>query len=120
MTYQQTIGNLGEKIAADYILDKGYEVLDRKFVTRFGELDIVAAHAGMVVFIEVKTRTSDTYGPPESSVTEAKMERLQNAALLWMQAHPEINEDWRIDVIAIILDHRRKVKEIRHFMNVSV
>jgi len=120
MTYQKKIGDIGEKIAEDYLIEKGYQVLDRQFSTRFGELDLVALDSGCVVFVEVKTRTSMTFGNPEESITPAKLERLETAGLLWMQAHPAMPDDWRIDGIAIFLNAQGQVIELRHFPNIHL
>mgnify|MGYP001089680083 CR=1 FL=1 len=119
MTYQQQIGNLGEKIAADFLLQKGYKLLDQNYHTRYGELDLVTAESEIIVFIEVKTRTSGSFGNPETSITEAKLQRIHNAALLWLQEHPEVDDDWRIDAVAITLDHQKKIKDIQHFINIQ-
>lgn len=119
MTYQRNIGDKGEQMAADYLKDKGYQMLDKKFITRYGELDLVAQEADTVVFVEVKTRTSTTFGLPETSVTPAKLERIQNAGLLWLQAHPEASEDWRVDVIAILINFRGEILDFQHFVNVN-
>jgi len=118
MTYQKQIGDIGEKIAEEFLVEKGYQVLDRKFITRFGELDLVTLDNGCVVFIEVKARTSMTFGNPEDSITPVKIERLEKAGLLWMQAHPSVPDDWRIDAIAILLDSHQQPLEIRHFTNI--
>ena len=118
MTYQKKIGNIGEKIAANYLQNQGYQLLDQQYTTRYGELDLVMFESGSVIFVEVKTRTTDTFGMPETSITPEKLERIQNAGLLWLQEHPEINDFWRIDVISVILDHYNKVKDVQHFINV--
>lgn len=118
MTYQKQIGDIGEKIAEDYLVEKGYRVLDRKYITRFGELDLVTLDRDCVVFIEVKTRTSTTFGAPEDSITPAKLERLEKAGLIWMQANPSAPDDWRIDAVAILLDSHQQPLEIRHFSNI--
>ena len=99
MTYQKQIGNKGEKIAADYLKEKGYTLLEQQFSTRFGELDLVMDDGESIVFIEVKTRTSDSFGTPESSITPEKLERIQNAGMIWFQEHPEKDDFWRIDVV---------------------
>jgi putative endonuclease len=117
MTYQKQIGKLGEEIAAKYLLDKGYQLLDQNFNVKYGEIDLVALDKDCVVFVEVKTRTSAAFGNPEDSVTPAKIERMQNAALLWMQAHTEVPDDWRMDVIAIVLGHENDITDLQHFVN---
>jgi len=93
--------------------------LQRNFTTIYGELDIVAQDDALIVFVEVKTRTSDTFGLPEASITSKKLENIQNAGVLWLQAHPEASDDWRIDVISIVLDHQNNPIDIQHFINVT-
>lgn len=119
VTYQKSIGNKGENIAARYLQDKGYQILDQNFITRYGELDIVAIESETIVFVEVKTRTSTAFGLPETSVTQEKIERIQNAGLLWLQAHPEMPDDWRIDVISIFFDPQNHVSDLQHFINID-
>lgn len=119
MTHQRQIGNLGEKIAAEYLTNQGYRLLEQNFRTPYGELDLVLLDKDALVFVEVKTRTSDTFGTPESSVTESKLERIYNAALLWLQEHPEATDQWRIDVIAIQLGPGNATRDIQHFINVN-
>ena len=119
MTYQKKLGKIGETIAAKYLEGEGYHLLERNFNTRFGEIDLVMLDENCVVFVEVKTRTTTGFGHPEDSITPLKLEKLENAALLWLEAHPESPDDWRIDVIAILLDHQKGVKNLQHFINTS-
>ena len=119
MTYQKKIGDFGETLAADYLQSKGYLLLDRHYTTRYGELDLVMQESGTIVFVEVKTRTTFTYGLPEASITPGKMEKIQNSALLWLQAHPDAPDDWRVDAVAVLLDHRRSLKDLQHFENIT-
>jgi putative endonuclease len=120
MTYQKKIGDLGETIAAEYLQKKGYQLLDRHFVTRYGELDLVMSKFESIIFVEVKTRTSATAGMPEENITPSKMEKVQNSALLWLQEHLEAPDDWRIDVVAVLLNKRNQIQDIRHFINVTL
>lgn len=118
MTYQKTIGDLGEAIASDYLQVKGYQFLEKHFTTPFGELDLVMKEFNTIVFVEVKTRTSDTFGLPEASVTNEKIEKLQKSGLLWLQANPDAPDDWRLDVVAVRLDRLRTIRDIHHFINI--
>jgi len=120
MTYQRKIGNLGESIAADFLKDQGYQWLDSNFNTPYGELDLVFLDQDMVVFVEVKTRTSELFNTPESNVTPAKLERIQNAALMWLQKHPEYSDDCRVDVVAVLLNPQGDLQDIQHFINVDL
>ncbi len=119
MTYQKKIGNLGERIAADYLLEQGFSILERNFNTRFGEIDLIATKDEEVIFIEVKTRTSKTFGFPEESVTSEKLGKLVDTAMLWLQEHPNSSDHWRIDVIAILLDRQHALIDLEHFINVN-
>ena len=101
MARQQTIGRWGEGIAALFLQEKGYEILQRNVRTPYGELDIIARCGATIVFIEVKTRTSSSFGLPEISVGQRKIQHLLDAAHAFMQLYPGPEEEWRVDVIAI-------------------
>lgn len=117
MTYQREIGDLGEALAADYLKGKGYQLLDQHFTTRYGELDLVMQELDTIIFVEVKTRTSETFGLPETSITPEKLEKIHNAGLLWLQDHPDSPDDYRVDVVAIQLDQQKHIRDLRHFIN---
>lgn len=117
MTYQKRVGKIGEAIAAKHLAGKGYQILEQSFTARFGEIDLVALDKDCIVFVEVKARTTVGFGHPEESITASKLEKLENTALLWLEAHPESPDDWRIDVIAILLDHQNNVRDLQHFIN---
>jgi len=110
-------------MAAEFLVGMGYVVLARNVRTPYGEIDLVAEHLSKhpqgdqtIVFVEVKTRSSQTFGYPESSITPKKQEHLIFAAQHYLQEHPEHPQDWRVDVIAI---QRFKDREpmIQHFEN---
>jgi putative endonuclease len=101
MARQQTIGKWGEGIAAQFLQEKGYEILQRNVRSSYGELDIVARCGGTIVFVEVKTRTSSSFGLPEISVSPRKIRHLIESAQAFMQLYPGPEEAWRVDVIAI-------------------
>ena len=101
--HRQSLGHLGESIAAAYLEKKGYTILDRNLRTPYGEIDLIAGHAESIIFIEVKTRASKSLGPPEISITPRKAEHMRCAAEYYIQQHPELINDWRIDVLTIQL-----------------
>lgn len=118
-TYQQRVGQQGEEIAAGYLIAQGYVILDRNYHSRFGEVDLVAEKDHCIVFVEVKTRTNDSFGLPEESVTPEKLEKIYDTALLWLQDHPKKPDDWRVDVIAVQLDKMMVPHDIQHFINID-
>lgn len=98
---KQSMGRWGEDAAARYLAERGYEILARNVRTQYGELDLVAKHGELLVFIEVKTRSGNQYGQPEEAITPTKQQHLVDAAESYLQANPQIKADWRVDVIAI-------------------
>ena len=114
---RQSLGKWGEDLAAQYLSQAGYKILDRNVRTPYGELDLIASQGEDLVFIEVKTRASTSLGPPEISVSKAKQEHLTSAVLAYLQTHPEVHQDWRIDVIAI-LQLPNQSPQIEHFENI--
>ena len=113
---RQTLGDLGESAAAGYLRRLGWEILDRKHRSPAGEIDIVARDRESVVFIEVRTRSSDAFGTPEESITAAKARRMLRCAMLYIGAHPDLATDWRIDVVTVRVGPDRVVN-VSHYRN---
>lgn len=102
ITSKQRIGHWGEDLAAKYIREAGYEVLERNVRTPEGEIDLVVCKGNEIRFVEVKTRTSTSYGYPEEAVETVKLDHMQAAAENYLDTHVEFQEDWHLDVLAII------------------
>ena len=114
--YRQKFGRWGESVAAKYLQARGYEILDRNVHNQYGEIDLVARHGEIMVFVEVKTRRSTQFGYPEASVTAKKQAHMMNAAQSYLQQHPDSDGNWRIDVIAVEA-RSNEPPEIVHFEN---
>ena len=114
---RQVIGSWGEDTAAEYLRANGYTVLRRNVRTAHGEIDIVGSKDGLLVFVEVKTRSSHSFAYPEDSVTRRKQAYMLSAAEEYLQAHPESGESWQFDVIAVEGTPGRKA-QIEHVENV--
>ncbi|MDR9460067.1 MAG: YraN family protein [Dehalococcoidia bacterium] len=115
--HSRDIGVLGEKIAAEYLTGLGYMIRERNFRSREGEIDIIAEKDDFLVFIEVRTRTSTSYGTPEESVTAQKKERLIALAEAYREDREDLPSSWRIDVVAIELGPKRKVARLEIIEN---
>jgi putative endonuclease len=118
MSYRQSLGRWGEGIAADYLIERGYEILDRNVRTPYGEIDLVTKYEESVIFVEVKTRASSNFGWPEEAVTEQKKAHLLDAAQAYLQDIPEFEGDWQVDVLAVEKIEAGKAPQIMHFKNV--
>lgn len=106
-TTTSDVGQLGEELAADYLKNQGFEIVQRRYRYRNGEIDLVAKTATVLVFVEVKTvdlrnRKTSSFGEPESWVTPRKQKFMASAArhFLWKNPTPL---DCRFDVIAVRL-----------------
>lgn len=113
---RQLVGTLGEQAAAASLLDQGYSILHRNYRCRGGELDIVCEKNGILVFCEVKTRTSTRFGLPEESITIAKRRRIRKLALEYLQREHRRARQLRFDVISVAMNNGQ-VGELRHLVN---
>mgnify|MGYP006271709997 CR=1 FL=1 len=98
------IGTKGEECASQYLQDLGYQILDRNWRTKRGELDIVAMRESTLVFCEVKTRTSKVCGLPSESVSKTKIQHLKTVALEWLNSNQVNRSGIRFDVIAVLIE----------------
>ncbi len=114
---RQSLGQWGERVAEKYLADLGYTIIERNVRTPYGEIDLIARDEQAIIFVEVKTRTTETYGLPEDAITQRKREHLISAASFYFQQHPEIEGDWRIDVVAIQNYTPKQPPVITHFKN---
>lgn len=113
MKRNQSVGRWGEQAAADYLCEHGYSIVARNVRTPYGEIDVIASREGTTVFVEVKARTSKSYGPPEVAVTPRKQAHMLACATHYSQQN-EIDH-WQIDVIAVERERGKVI--ITHFEN---
>lgn len=113
------LGALGEQLAVDHLGAVGLQVLARNWRCRLGELDLIAADPATrtVVFVEVKTRTTDAFGAPAQAVTPRKVRRLRRLAGQWLAAQQRSWAAVRIDVIGVRIDGR--TPQITHLQGVG-
>jgi len=113
------IGKIGEEIAEDFLVSKGYSILERRFrSTRWGEVDLIALDKGVLVFVEVKTRTSEYYGIPSEAITGYKKAALKRTANYYCKVNKSAPESLRMDVISVIMARDSKsAKSITHYEN---
>jgi len=95
------LGPFGETIAAEYLRKHGFQILERNYRSRFGEIDIIAEDGQYIVFAEVKTRQMSPLAQPEEAVTPGKQKKIAKTALLYLQQNPTRLQP-RFDVIGII------------------
>jgi len=92
---------------------QGFEIVERNWRTRGGEIDVIARRGGLLVFAEVKSRTSIAFGEPEESVTASKARRIRALAADYLRTS-DTHGEVRFDVIAVMMEASGNVREIRH------
>ena len=103
MAVHNELGKTGEEYAADLLLAKGYEIVERNWLRDKYEVDIIAIDKKEIVFVEVKTRSSSMWGEPVDSVSQKRMKRMENAADLYLSTH-EIALSPRFDIISVVIN----------------
>jgi putative endonuclease len=114
------LGALGEQLAVDYLTGLGLQVIERNWRCRYGELDVIAADpaARAVVFVEVKTRTTDLFGGVAEAVTPQKVRRIRRLAALWLAGQADRWAHVRIDVVGVRIG-RCRTPELTHVQGVG-
>ncbi len=101
MTKRKQLGDWGEKIVIQKLIELGFEIIETNFHSQFGEIDIVAKEKGTMVFIEVKTRSSSSYGIASESISKFKKERLIKTVYTYLQEKNIEDADYRIDLATL-------------------
>lgn len=121
---KQNTGKIGEDIACEYLIKKGYKILARNYRDKIGEIDIVAKNERQtLVFVEVKTFTGELEPArnlmPEDHLTREKLRRLRSVCRLFVARNPDLVNDksgWQIDLLAINLESGKE-PEVRQYKN---
>lgn len=99
--YKKQFGKDGEDLAEKFLTQKGYEIVERNFLIRGGEIDIVSKIKGWLVFVEVKARKNINHGLPEEAITYWKIKSLKKTALFYTQKIGWGDKPYRFDLVAI-------------------
>lgn len=115
MDKRKQTGRRGEELAAGYLQQKGYAIIERNWRCPVGELDVIAQDGLTLVFVEVRTRQGSRFGRAEESITPAKQARLIELAQTYLQEKTISPQAWRIDVVAIQIEGGRP--QVTHLEN---
>jgi putative endonuclease len=116
---KKEIGRKGEALAQKFLKKKGYHILMQNYICKLGEMDIIAREKDTLVFVEVKTRTSMAFGPPQLAVNETKQRQLSKVALHFLAEHHLEEAKARFDVVAILLGDPGEIELIRDAFDVK-
>lgn len=110
-----SFGQEAEEYVAKQVAKLGWKVLERNYHSRFGEIDIIAQDRDEIVFIEVKARRTTSFGTPLESVTEAKLEKMEKTAHMYLLSKQWEERPWRVDVFMVT--NKGSDLEIEHLRN---
>lgn len=118
--FNRETGKYGEDLATAELRKKGYEILEKNFSNKFGEIDIIArdpstSSGPVLVFVEVKTKKGEEFGAPEEMINPRKLYKIRNMANLYMKRN---DLPCRIDIVAIVLSPEDEPLRITHYENV--
>ncbi len=124
VTEKQKIGNTGEDMACNFLIKHGFKILDRNYRKKWGEIDIVSTKNDIIHFVEVKTNSIKGFSKnigyrPEENVRSWKMERMSRAIRTYLlDKNISDEQEFEIDVIAVLLDFQTKKATIRMIQNI--
>lgn len=112
-------GNVGEKIAEAFLKRKGYRIVARQWKCKAGEADLIAEDRECLVFVEVKSRRTATFGAPEESITPDKFRKVAQVAEFYLLKNNLGDAHYRIDGVGVILDERAGTVRVRHLEDIA-
>jgi len=112
------IGYNGELIAAKYLREKKYEIIERNYRNKYGEIDLIAWDKKALVFVEVRTKVGQQFGSPEDSINWKKINKLKRnaAAYTALKKHAGV---YRIDAVCIVLGENSSIERVTHYQNIT-
>lgn len=117
---RKQLGRWGEKRCERFLKREGLKVLARNFSCKTGEIDLVMVDIdSSIVFVEVRTKVDESFGPPEESITQSKKAKLLRTARYFLAAHNIENRPYRFDIVTVVLG-RTSRPQIRHYENAFV
>ena len=111
----QAFGELGERIAEQWLTRRGWRVVHRRYRSGHRDIDLVMEREGLVAFVEVKARSGAQFGDPIEAVNWRKQRELLRSASSWISRHGRSHESYRFDVVGILVEGSRV--RVRHVEN---
>lgn len=118
MRIANPIGVRGEHAACEFLRKKGYTIIERNYRKQYVEIDVIALHNNTLVFVEVKTRTSDAFGSPFEAIAPWKVKALVKLGQYYKLTHPKLPNSLRFDAIGVMMNGSR-IETIEHLENIT-
>lgn len=117
MSQSKEVARIGERLAAQYLKEQGYQILEHNYRLRTGEIDLIAKEGERIVFVEVKTRRTLKFGVPQAAVTLTKQKQISKVALSYLQSNEMLDAPCRFDVVAVFLSPKSTTPKLEHIRN---
>ena len=113
-------GKYGEEIAKNFLIKKGYKILEMNFhYSKQSEIDIIAQKNNIIHFVEVKTRTQKFFGTPFEAINQTKLKQIYSCAMYYLQNSKKKYKKYQIDAVGIVLN-QNEIAEIKFIENISL
>jgi len=118
MNYKQKVGRFGEVLACNYLIRRGYKIIEKNIKISYQELDIIARQQKKIIFVEVKTRASKILGPADEAISSQKIKSLKKAIEEYVYSKNITSKNIRLDLISIDIDRHKKIAKIKHYKDI--
>lgn len=115
-------GKEGEEIAREFLIKKGYKLIESNYTNNLGEIDLIMINKDILIFIEVKLKIGKKFGTPEEMINNHKLNRIRRIAegFLILEKISKNYQKYQIDAVCIVLDENKKLERINHYENVQL
>ena len=119
-TEKRKLGDIGENVSCDFLQRRGFDIIERNYLRKWGEIDIVAKKSNIIHFIEVKSVTHGTYGyRPEDNMHPGKLRRLSRTMQIYL-LEKKLDCDWQLDLVTVKIDQANRKAAVEILENVII
>ena len=113
-----SIGKLGENIAQEHLKNKGYNIIEQNYKTKYAEIDLIAKKKNVLVFVEVRTKTGEEFGTPEDTLNRDKKRKLRMNAMAYVN-RKKWKGPYRIDAVCIVFNPDQTINRLDHYKSIN-
>ena len=117
MKDKDKIWKIGEEMAKEYLEDKGYEIIEQNYRTKYSEIDLIVRKDNILIFVEVRTKRSNYFVSPEESINYKKLKKLYFNAEAYV-SHKNYKKEYRVDAVCIILNLDNSINKLEHYKGI--
>ena len=110
-------GKIGEEIAKNYLIKKGYKIIEQNYKTKYGEIDLICEKDREIIIVEVRAKKGNNFGTPEDSLDKRKINKIFFNAKTYISFEKE-QKPYKVDAICIILKNNNEIESLNHYQNI--